>query len=211
MRKAELVAALAAMKIRAERAEKLAAALPAILTNLQTLATGVVDFMGSVNSFVEFIGGWEAALGALAVLMSGPLILAITQLGIALAATPVGWVIAGLVAITAAGWLLYKNWDTIWRSISDVVGGTIEQMIMNFESMVPDWMKGMFGGGSTTVNANTKPTQTAQSLTPQAGQAGNAAVTVDFKNLPPGTSVKPTDNTGVNLNLGMGFAMQGAY
>ena len=194
-----------------EWAQNFADALPTIVTNLQTLATGILSFIGSVSSFVEFIGGWKVALAGLAALMSGPLILAITQLGIALAATPVGWVIAGLAAITAAGWLLYKNWDDIWRKISDVVGGTIEQMIINFESMVPNWMKNLFGGGSTTVNANTKPTQTAQSLTPQAGQAGNAAVTVDFKNLPPGASVKPTDNTGVNLNLGMGYAMPGAY
>lgn len=196
-----------------EWAQQFAAALPSILTNLQNLATGILSFIDSVSAFVEMIGGWKVALAGLAALMAGPLVSAIVSLGIALAATPVGWIIGGLAAITAAGWLLYTNWDKIWNFISMKVGDVYEEIagwIDSLVGIVPDWMKRLFGG-DTTVTANAAPTAVAGSLTPQAGQNGQASVTVDFKNLPPGATVKPDQNNGVPLNLGMGYAMPGAF
>lgn len=221
-----------------EWAQAFGRALPGIIDGLSKLGPQLERMFAAISGAVEFIGGFQNALLAVAAVMSGPLILAVTQLGIALMATPVGWVIAGLAAITAAGYLLYKNWDAIWLSISDVVGGTIESMLLYWEnfknglaaiwdnivasisakiasltSMVPEWVKGLFGGGNTAVVPGTAATQTAQNIGPTAAAGANnqATVTVDFKNLPQGAAVQPAQNNGVPLNLGMGYAMPGAY
>lgn len=45
---------------------------------------------------------------------------AFLAVGLAIEATPVGWIITGIAAIAAAGYLLYKNWDSIakwWRRL----------------------------------------------------------------------------------------------
>lgn len=220
-----------------EWAEKFAAQLPTIIDGVKSLGDGLLSFINVVGKVVDMMGGVQNALIAVAVVMSGPLILAVTQLGIALMATPVGWVIGGLAAVAAAGWLLYSNWTEIWTGISDVVGGSIESIVIWWDQLyasavsiwdsmigyimgkvaqltglVPDWLKGLFGGGDVAVNTTAAPTQTAKSLGPTAGQqGGQASVVVDFKNMPPGTSVKPAQNNGVPLDLGMGYAMPGAY
>lgn len=54
-----------------------------------------------VTSFVEAIGGWKVAAGALAAVMTSDLIVALVALGGALTTTPVGIVITGLAAIAA--------------------------------------------------------------------------------------------------------------
>lgn len=220
-----------------EWAQKFADSLPGIIDGVLKLGDGLLTFVGTVGKVVDMMGGVQNAMIAVAAIMAGPLILAVTQLGIALMATPVGWVIAGLAAVSAAGYLLYTNWDQIWHGISEVVGGSIQSIVIWWEelqssavriwdsiinyimgkvsqlaSLVPDWMKGLFGGGDVAVNSTAAPTQTAKSLGPTAGQqGGTASVVVDFKNMPPGTSVKPSQNNGVPLDLGMGYAMPGAY
>lgn len=58
-----------------------------------------------------------------------------TQIGLnaAFLASPVGWITVGIMALVGAGYLLYKNWDTIkttasatWESIKGTVSGAID-------------------------------------------------------------------------------------
>lgn len=51
--------------------------------------------------------------------MIGVLTLSLIKLGLAFLATPVGWIVAGIAAIIAAGVLLYKNWDTVTKFLTE--------------------------------------------------------------------------------------------
>lgn len=53
-----------------------------------------------------------------------------TALNTAFYATPIGWIVGGIIAIIAVGVLLYKNWDTVkkkagelWDGIKSIFGG----------------------------------------------------------------------------------------
>lgn len=48
---------------------------------------------------------------------------AFLTLGIAIEATPIGWIITGIAALAAAGYALYKNWDDIAAWWSKLWGG----------------------------------------------------------------------------------------
>ncbi|HEV7286024.1 MAG TPA: phage tail tape measure protein [Kaistia sp.] len=80
---------------------------------------------------VDRFGGAKVALGAVALLVAGPLITSLVTLGMALAG-PVGLAVAG---IAAAAWLIYDNWDGIsawfaqlWGNVQAVFGGWSEYL-----------------------------------------------------------------------------------
>jgi len=78
---------------------------------------GVRDFGRAVNDVVQYFGGWQVAVGAMAAVMAGPLLLAIVGIGTALGALGVAVLSTpiGLFATTlaAAGYAIYANWDKI--------------------------------------------------------------------------------------------------
>lgn len=51
---------------------------------------------------------------------------------------PVVWIIAGIAAIVAAGWALYKNWDTVTQFLSEKLAWLEEKW---------KYIKSLFGGG----------------------------------------------------------------
>jgi hypothetical protein len=80
-------------------AEDIGKKLPGAVDAVVEAVSDAVDF---VLEFVDAIGGWKNAALAVVAVMLGPLIKAVVSLGITLMTTPIGWVIAGLAAITAA-------------------------------------------------------------------------------------------------------------
>jgi len=82
----------------------------AALSVAQALGSTVALF-GKVSWVVlKLVGG---PLPTLIRLMGTGLVAAVRTLGTAILTTPIGWIIAGIVGLIAAGWLLYKNWDEI--------------------------------------------------------------------------------------------------
>ncbi len=76
--------------------------------------------------FVNFVGGFENAMKIVAAVMAGPLLAAIASLvhavvmlGVAFAATPFGWIVAGIAAVAAAGVALWVYWDDITKWLAD--------------------------------------------------------------------------------------------
>jgi len=88
--------------------------------------------VAALTPILLVFAGIAAAVGILAPL--GAAIAGISIAGLAGAAVFLGWV-AAIGAVVYAGWWLYKNWDEVWRSISDVIGGTIESIIMRIEAL----------------------------------------------------------------------------
>lgn len=105
-------------------AKEFAAQLPQRLDQLvelfRDLYAGIQPVIKAVGWLVDTFGGANVVLGALATLIGGWLLTsiyalgtAIYGLGAAILATPIGWIVAGLATVAAAGYLLVRNWDQI--------------------------------------------------------------------------------------------------
>lgn len=83
---------------------------------------------------------------------------------VALLSNPITWVVIGVVALCAAIYLLYKNWDkvstflsTTWKSITEWVGKSIDSLVLKLEKFFSgikggwDKVKGLFNIGDTKV------------------------------------------------------------
>ena len=94
--------------------------------SLAGIIGGVTAFSTAISDAVRFVGGWENALIGLAVVMNGPLILALTsvagmiaKIGILLIANPIGLAVA---AIAASVFVIYRNWENIDAWFSQKLG-----------------------------------------------------------------------------------------
>lgn len=72
------------------------------------------------------LGGWDKVLVVLAAVLAGPLVAslitataAVVQLGVALMATPVGWILGAIALIAGAVYLIYRNWGSIVAWFTD--------------------------------------------------------------------------------------------
>ncbi|WP_432788465.1 phage tail tape measure protein [Bartonella sp. C271] len=96
----------------------------------------------SISDLTKRIKGWfrwlepligeitvfKVGLVAIGSFIFGPLIAALAAagaafvtLGYAIMTTPIGWILGGITALVAAGYLLYKNWDTVINFISKLL------------------------------------------------------------------------------------------
>ena len=85
---------------------------------------------------------------------------AVISLGTAIAATPIGWIIGGIVALVAAGYLLWKHWDAVTGFIKSAWEG-----VTNTFMFFVDWIKSA-GIGEIIVKSLLFPIRAA--LTPLA-------------------------------------------
>lgn len=94
---------------------------------------GVWPVMKLIGGGLKWLHGlfdsWKPVIGVIVAIMAGPLLLsmalatkAVIALGVAIMATPVGWIIAGVAAIAGAVYLIYKNWDGIVDYFSSLWG-----------------------------------------------------------------------------------------
>lgn len=98
-------------------AEDIGKKLPGAVDDLVAAVKGVV---GDVIGFVDGIGGLKAAAVIAAAVIAGPLVASVISLGIALASTPVGWIVAGIAAIAAGAYLLITRWDAVKEFFRDL-------------------------------------------------------------------------------------------
>lgn len=186
-----------------------------------TLVTRVVVGLGGAAvSVVRF--GLAVNTGAI------PAIVAATKAtiawGLALLATPIGWVLAGIAALVGLGVLVWKNWEPIskffvamWDGVKravmeyvDYLVGVVRFVVRLFEplkALVPDWL----GGNSTlTVREDRRPFGPARDPLRSPGRASTAYVKVDVES-DRGTRVRQLSADGVDLEVGTGQAMGGAW
>ncbi|WP_019220265.1 tail protein [Bartonella florencae] len=92
-----------------------------------------------------------SAIAGLAVTLIASLIPAITtvgsafiSLGITIMTTPIGWIMAGIAALVGAGYLLYKNWDTVmnflrnlWNSLANLCSNVFNNLFTLFKNFSP--------------------------------------------------------------------------
>lgn len=118
-------------------AERLPVYIERTIDALHGLREVLKPITDGIGFLVEKFGAGNVVMGAFAALVGGKLIAALFSLGVALVDLGVSMsvafavpalIVAGVAAAVAAGWWLYKNWD----KVSDAIGGTIEQIIINF-------------------------------------------------------------------------------
>lgn len=203
-------------------AEKLPGAIVQLSTSLQQFYSDLKPVLDLVGTITDTFGAANTVIAIMAAWIGGPLILGIAQLalalqglGLAFAMTPIGWFVLGIMAIVAAGVLLYQNWD----KVSSVIGDSIDWIIKKVQALIdimPDWMTGGVGFGMAANFMNPVGMLAggaigALGIKSAGGGAGAAQknetlVKVDFANMPQGTKANTQTTGGARLDLNMGFA-----
>jgi hypothetical protein len=211
-------------------AEGLAEQLPGII-NAVVVGLGALLAIGSACAKVfvflsDIFGTTNVTLALFAATIGKGLTVAIwgltkafIQLGIAMLTTPIGWIILGIVALGAAGYLLIKNWDKVKQWFS----GFFTWMAEKWQALVENFGKvgeffGFGGGGEGPAAAGSQQPNAAQLGAEALGQrlaqqnssvTNNAEVTVKFANSPEGTRVRGSADEGMGLNLYNGPLLMG--
>ncbi|WP_212112962.1 phage tail tape measure protein [Bartonella queenslandensis] len=103
------------------------------------------------GAFIAAMVPAASAVAGLAVSLVASLIPAITavgsafiSLGVAIMTTPIGWIIGGIAALVAAGYLLYKHWDTVisfisklWDSFASLCSNAFNNLLTFFKNFSP--------------------------------------------------------------------------
>ena len=145
----------------------------------------------------------------------------------ALAANPIGLVIAGVAALGAAGWLLYENWDAVvsglgkaWDWLRDKIASVIAFYLKAYGAaadLLPDWM----GGGKVSAKLEQYSRDVREwgrgdrpeslSAEDAAAASGGTArvdgeIAVRFENAPPGMRVQRSNAGNVPMQTDVGYA-----
>uniref|UniRef100_UPI0035CE9717 phage tail tape measure protein n=1 Tax=unclassified Bartonella TaxID=2645622 RepID=UPI0035CE9717 len=137
-----LIGGIAALVLLYKYWDKLNAWVAASLAAVGAVLTG---------AFIAAIAPAASAIAGLAVTLVASLIPAITavgtafiSLGVAIMTTPIGWIIGGIAALVAAGYLLYKNWDTVisfisklWDSFANLCSNAFNNLLTFFKNFSP--------------------------------------------------------------------------
>lgn len=167
----------------------------------------------------DFFGSWTPILGAVAAVIAGPLIAAMVSLGgavvamsTALLATPVGWVLAGLAAMGAAGYALYANWDSVvkglvgaWTWAQGALAAIWDAIVSAVQPLV-NAVSGALGAVGRVLGIGGQAADAAQSAAPAAAAAAQrfaGDINVRLGGAPAGTQV-----TGMKASPGLGLGVE---
>lgn len=140
-------------------------------------------------------------------------------IGAALAsgATAAAPFLAAAAGLAAAGYAIYKNWESLKELFTDFTGpggllGTLKEMAGDIRGLMPDkwlgtaaswWGKqlGITGGAPTGAATG------AAAALPVPAAAGEAHVQVDFANVPRGARVSQDPKSTASVDLSLGYSM----
>lgn len=117
------------------------------------------------------------------------------------------------------------KWDAVWDAIGGTVAAVVDTITDAFQGavkfldgLVPNWVKNIFGGSATvTVNGNTTQSGAPSSAAPDGTVPGaqarapggdtkhEVALKVAIVGAPAGTTVRQTRNTGVPVDMSLGY------
>lgn len=215
-----------------------AAALGPGLVVLGKLALAVKAVTGAL----VFAAGWSKYLWMMRASIMAGLVPSLTAAAgavwaftAALLANPITWVVVAVVALGAAAYQVYKNWEPLkefFVELWDSIVGAFKRAWEKIKPIVDTVVKAtraVFGAREVEVTgpraaevaaqrdfkarsmgaAAARPVLGADGARPLAGAARSteARVTVDFSNLPAGVRVTPARGNTAPLDLDVGYAM----
>jgi TP901 family phage tail tape measure protein len=196
----------------------LAAALGPVLLIAGQIGLGLAGLM----SFMTTVA--IPVFGAVATMITGTVVPAITAMTVAMLANPVGLIVAGVLALIAALVLLYKNSETV-RDVMDAVWNGILKLVNMVWNEIEGFfvaiaegtraVAGFFGYEGDGPAAGADPA--ALSASQIVGVAGGGSTThtkqskleISMRDIAPGTQVT-TDQLDEEVELSLGYAMGGA-
>lgn len=234
-----------------EWAQNIGQSLQAALKDAWTFAVEVGKAMRQVGAALvwlrDLFGGWRPVIFGIIAIMSGPLLLAMAMaikaviaLGIAIMGTPVGWIMAGIVGIAAAAYLIYRAWEPIskwWHGMIDSIGNALDRMVQRVAKGIAwlkglvSWIPGMGDDGAASAGAARGPVSTmpgavrgpvptmggrAQTVRypgaagRQTEVGGTIRVQIDSEGRPRVKEVR-RDKGDVNFDVDAGMMMAGAH
>jgi phage-related minor tail protein len=160
----------------------------------------VFNAIGGLKGVLVILGTYLAA--GFVVAVAGA-VKALIALGVALLATPVGWVIAGIAALAGVGLLVYKYWEPIksffaeiWGYVSKILGSPLESVGRALRWMFP------------AATWDTRPPEAAAAdRRGLPDRRSEAKVTVDFNNAPKGARATVQPGSTADLDLSMGYSL----
>lgn len=203
------------------------------LTKIAGAIQGFVSMIGGWQNAIILVAGIISAQLIVALANLG---VALYGVGAALMTTPIGWFIAGVTAIAAAAILVYRNWEPIkeffvklwdgavaglkefWALAQKVFEYTPIGMLAKGIGFGVQKFQQAFGGNEEgagdrqPIGGTFRPGEQvgaveAAAKTGSQTTTNNAAVTVDFQNVPRGVQVTPGTQNTAPLDLNMGYAM----
>lgn len=104
-----------------------------ILNGGKLVSNGLVKFTKMSIQYLKLLGSTGLQVGktiGLGILNGGKFLIGglakVGSLGMAALASPITWVILGITALIAAGYMLYKNWDTVKEKAVQLKGKVVE-------------------------------------------------------------------------------------
>ena len=104
-----------------------------ILNGGKLVSNGLVKFTKMSIQYLKLLGSTGLQVGktiGLGILNGGKFLIGglakLGSLGMAALASPITWVILGITALIAAGYILYKNWDTVKEKAVQLKGKVVE-------------------------------------------------------------------------------------
>jgi hypothetical protein len=228
-------------------AEQFAKNLPTYIDRtinaVQGLAAALEPLVKLVGFMVDNFGAGNTVLIALSATIGAKLIGALFGLGSALVSLGVSMsvafglpalIVAGVAAVVAAGWWLYKNWDKVSMAIGDSIDWVVEKFTNAWENIkavhvaafnwIADKIKSLYKSTglewiadkvSSLAGSSSSATTGGAYLGPlmqsAIGPTQQVNVSVDLSNLPPGTRTSATASDGVGFDLNRGFALPGVF
>jgi len=124
----------------------------------------------------------------------------------------------GLYLLGPVG-LIIKHWDRVkqfflglWDTVREVFGNIVEHVrekVGALGALLPDWLKEKLGISVAASGPEVAPKIAAAAAAANSTRS-EAKVKVSFENAPKGARVVPQGNSGVDLDLSMGYSMLGA-
>jgi hypothetical protein len=203
-------------------AEDIGKKLPAAVDQI---VASVKSGIAWVTTFVDDIGGWQVAAVGLAAVISGPLISACVSLGIALLATPFGWVLASLAAIVLAIDQVIKHWDDLKAALDPTDRKSGAGAFMDAITKLPgmqiteedkgnrsglSMLRGIPGvGGLTATPVPIAPLSIPLISPPPPPDPAETKIKVEFVNAPRGMRVTSDSRGPAQLDLTTGYQVMG--
>lgn len=120
----------------ADFVEKVLPRLPAFAASVVQITGAMAGMLMAADNIAQALGGWETVMAVVAGVIIGKglvallgLTTAVWGLGVALWATPIGWLIAGISALALGAGLVIKHWEPIkaffegiWNAMKRVLG-----------------------------------------------------------------------------------------
>jgi hypothetical protein len=202
-------------------ADKLPGALRTIGEEFNRLAAIVSPIIAAFQWLGDTFGYTNTILGILAATIGKGLVIALfgaakaaMAFGAALLTTPIGWISLGIAGLVGGLYLLWSNWDSIWKGIKSVTSSVVDWLVDSFDKIIakfsgikallPSWL-----GGKTTAEVNVNNRSSGNDAINNYAQTqtikNESQIKVSFDNLPKGARVDSAGSKNVETDVRMGL------